>query len=230
MILNRAGSRRVADGRSRDAADVIACASTWLAHGDLDRLAVEVPFIGKKDRAMCALAGRLDPGAPLGNRKRSCERIVGVRRRSVLPRWWHGETAFACGFFLGQAQVALWDLKLGNIPAAVAAWLIARVSVRLLATHVAWGRARTLRRRAGDRPATMALVTRSGSHLKSERCAGAPARADREARNQSGCHNFLYVTRACVLALLFRKLARSRGSMTACPASPRPDDGIVHGR
>ena len=46
-----------------------------------------------------------------------------------------GETAFACGFFLGQAQVAFGP-ELGNIPAAVAAWLIARVSVRLLATHV----------------------------------------------------------------------------------------------
>jgi hypothetical protein len=60
VTLN-AGGAPVAEGRTRDAADVMACARAWLAHGDLERLAREVPFIGKEDRAMRALAGRLDP-------------------------------------------------------------------------------------------------------------------------------------------------------------------------
>ena len=133
VILNE-GGRRVADGRSRDAADVIACASTWLAHGNLDRLAREVPFIGEKDRAMCALAGRLDPELrwEIGSDPAYELWVSGGDRSCKVVA---GETAFACGFFLGQAQVAFGP-ELGNIPAAVAAWLIARVSVRLLATHV----------------------------------------------------------------------------------------------
>ncbi len=133
VTLNEHGAR-VADGRTRDAADVVACARAWLAHSDLERLAREVTFIGERDRAMRALASRLDPelrweiGKDPGHElwvyggDRSCKVVA-------------GDDALECSFFLGQAQVAL-GTELGNIPAAVAAWLIARLPVRLLATHV----------------------------------------------------------------------------------------------
>jgi hypothetical protein len=133
VTLNARGAP-VGEGRTRDAAEVIACASAWHAHGDLEQLVRVVPFIGEKERAMRALASRLDP-----------ELRWDIGYDPGYELWVYGDDrscevsstdgAFACRFFLGQAQVAL-GTELDNIPGAVAAWLISRFPVRLLATHV----------------------------------------------------------------------------------------------
>jgi hypothetical protein len=126
---------RITDGRTRIAADVVACARGWLAGVELDRLVSEVPFIDEKPRTMRALAERLDPRLrrEIGEEPayalwvygdgRSCEVMAG------------GGGTMACRFLLGQAPVAH-AAYVSDVPAAVAAWLVARVPVRQLAAWV----------------------------------------------------------------------------------------------
>ena len=142
---------------------------------------------------MRALAGRLDPQLQLGNRRATL--------RTEL--WVYGGDRSCEGggppyrprmrLFSRASTGGPWALGSATSPRRSRRGSSLAYSVRLLATHVRGRRTRALRRRAGDGPATMALVTRSGSHLRSERRAGAPARADREARDESGCHNFLLI-------------------------------------
>lgn len=125
---------RVADGRTYDATDVITCARAWLAHGDLERLVREVTFVGEGHRTMRALASRLDPGLrwEIGEDPGYELWVYGGDRSCEVRR---GDGAFECSFFLRQARVGL-GTELRDIPAAVAAWLIARVPVRVLKTEV----------------------------------------------------------------------------------------------
>jgi hypothetical protein len=94
----------------------------------------EVPFVDAKRRAMHAVAEQLDAGLRwevgddptyelwVYNNDQSCKVLAGP----------HGTE---CSFLIGQAQVA-YIPALHDVPAAVAAWLIARLPVNALATRV----------------------------------------------------------------------------------------------
>jgi|CZKU01.1.fsa_nt_gi hypothetical protein len=134
LTILRDDSARVADGRTRDPADVVRCAHAWLAGVDLQGLVGVAPFIDTKRREMRAVAERLDAGLRweiMGDpayelwvygSDRSCK-FVGVDGRVT------------CIFLLGQAQVGH-AAALDDAPAAAAAWLLPGVSVRHLVTLV----------------------------------------------------------------------------------------------
>lgn len=127
FVIVRDGETKVADGRTREAADVVTCARAWLAGGDLER---EAPFIDAKGRAMRALARQLDPGL---------RHEIGEDPSYEL--WVYGEgrsckviASGACSFLIGQAQIALGHVR--DLPAAVRTWLVDRVAVGALATAI----------------------------------------------------------------------------------------------
>ena len=134
MILHDAGAR-IADGRTRQVVEAVACARAWLAGADLDRLAREAPFVDEKGRAMRALAARLNPALR--------HQIFGDPSYEL---WVYGDGrsckvaadddgAISCSFLLGQAQVAR-GAVVDDVPAAVETWLVGGVSLRALATRV----------------------------------------------------------------------------------------------
>lgn len=132
MVVLRDRGSRVADGRTREASEVVACARSWSAGQALEEVVREAPFIDEKGRAMRALARQIDP-----------------RLRSVVcgdpshELWVYGDgrscavqarpEGLACRFLLGQASVGL-GVALSDVPSAVAAWLADRISVRALAS------------------------------------------------------------------------------------------------
>ncbi len=126
---------RIADGRTRSAADVVACARAWIAGVDLDQLVREVPFVDEKARAMRALAERLDPQLrwEIGEEPANELWVYGDGHSCRVAAGDDG--VMSCSFLLGQAQVAHAAAS-GEVPRAVAAWLVDRLSVRMLATSV----------------------------------------------------------------------------------------------
>ena len=91
----------------------------------------DAPFIGESDRAVRAIARRLDPVLPWeiqGDPTHQLWVYGGDRRCAVYA------SAAAVSFRIGQAQVALGE-GLDDLPAAVAAWLIERVSLPTLAAR-----------------------------------------------------------------------------------------------
>jgi hypothetical protein len=137
VVIAREGDTRIMDGRTKQPADAVACARAWLAGGDRERLAGEVPFLDQKGRAIRALAARLDPRLrqDVGGDFSYDELWVYGDDRScrVIPR--DDATSF-CEFSLGQATVAE-SAEIDDIPGAVAVWLIEGVPLRALAVRVA---------------------------------------------------------------------------------------------
>jgi len=128
-VILHADGTRIAYGRTRSEAEVVACARAWLAAASLDQLVREVPFIDRRPRAMRAIAARLDPSLRWDVVDPACELWVygGDRSCMILDD--------SCSFFIGQAQVAR-AAALVDMPGAVAAWLSARMDVRELAAEV----------------------------------------------------------------------------------------------
>jgi hypothetical protein len=128
------GGRRLADGRTHEVESVVACARTWLAGGGLEQLAHEAPFVDQKGRAMRALARRLDPDLrwQVGGDPSYELWVYGDGRSCKVQA--EGE-AVACNFLLGQAQVARAG-KVDDVPEAVEAWLVDRLSLRDLTARV----------------------------------------------------------------------------------------------
>jgi len=126
---------RIADGRTRIPADVVACARGWLAGVELDQLVSEVPFIDQKRRAMRALAERLDPQlrTEIGEEP-AYELWVYGDGRSCKVAADDGGTV-ACSFLLGNEQVAH-AAQVSDLPAAVTAWLVAGTTFWQLAAYV----------------------------------------------------------------------------------------------
>lgn len=135
LVILHGDGVRIADGRTRVAADVVTCARGWIAGVELDQLVSDVPFIDEKARAMRALAERLDP---------QLRKEIG--EEPVYALWVYGDDrsceivegdggTVACSFRLGQAQVAH-AAQVRDLPAAVTAWLGARVPIPLLATRI----------------------------------------------------------------------------------------------
>jgi hypothetical protein len=134
LVISSDGGRRLADGRTRDIAAVVDCARTWLAGRGLDQLALAVPFIDQKGRAMRALSRRLNPELrrDLGGDP-SYELWVYGEGRSCRVQ---GEgDAVACNFLVGQAQVARAP-AIVDVPDAVEAWLVGRLSLHDLTNRV----------------------------------------------------------------------------------------------
>jgi hypothetical protein len=135
LVVLHGDGRRVADGRTRNAAEVVACARAWLANVEVDQLVREVSFVDEKPRAMRALAKALDsrlrwdigpePGCELWiyGEGRSCKVV------SIVD-------GVACSFLTGQAQVAH-GRTLRDVPAAVSAWLVSGLSIGALRNEVA---------------------------------------------------------------------------------------------
>lgn len=136
LVILRDGEARIADGRTRTVAEVLACAQAWLAGFDLDRLVGDVPFVDERPRKLRALAAGLPPQLrwDIGDEP-GCELWVYGEGRSCMVVVSTVE-GFDCSFLLGQAQVAL-GASLEDVPGAVAAWLVARLSVQALATSAA---------------------------------------------------------------------------------------------
>ena len=134
LVVLRDGAR-VADGRTSDAREVVACARAWVDGRSVDGVVAVAPFVDRRGRAMRALAAGLDPrlrweigGEPayplwVYGDGRSCE-VVG-----------DDEGRPSCSFVLVQAQVAL-ALRVKDVPGATSAWLLDRVRVGELASHV----------------------------------------------------------------------------------------------
>jgi len=133
LVILGANGVRVADGRTFAARDVVTCARGWLVGLELDPLVCEAPFVDARRRAMQAIAQQLnplrweigtEPGYPLwvSEEDRRCE----VRGTGA---------ATACSFLVGPQQVA-YHPAADDLPAAVASWLVERISLEELAARV----------------------------------------------------------------------------------------------
>jgi hypothetical protein len=133
-VTLRQDGANVASGRTRRAAEVVACARGWLDGASRSDLERALPFIDESPRRLRAIADRLDP---------RLRREVDPEGRDDL--WVYGdgrsceitavESTVACAFRVGQAKVAQ-ALDPADLPAAVAAWLVDRVPVPELARVV----------------------------------------------------------------------------------------------
>ena len=115
------------------------------------------------------------------------------------------EDSISCAFLLGQAQVAR-AAVVDDAPAAVAAWLVEGLPLRLLVTRVRRRRARAPRRGAGDRSRAVALAAFPRLDRRPGRRSRAAAPADRGAGHQPGGDAVLHVLQPAH-ALLLRQLA-----------------------
>jgi hypothetical protein len=133
LVILYGDAVRIADGRTRESADVVGCAREWLASGDLDCVVEMAPFIDEKARAMRAVARGLDPQVrwKIGNEPGYELWAYGEGRSCKVE----GSGTLACSFLLGQAQVA-YGGALGDVASAVSAWLVDRMPLRALAERV----------------------------------------------------------------------------------------------
>jgi hypothetical protein len=122
----------VADGRTRLASAVVACARPWIGCGTIDEVVRDAGFIDEKRRKMSALAARVDA---------SLRREVGGD--PSYPLWIYGDGrscelkpiddgGFASRFLIGQADAAYATLSDAELPRAVGAWLVDRVPLHEL--------------------------------------------------------------------------------------------------
>lgn len=135
MVLLLDNDKRVADGRTREVTEVVACARTWAAGAGLDDLITLAAFIDRKGRAMRAVAERID------QKHRS---DIGTDPSYEL--WVYGDgrscrveernAGLSCSFFVSQAQVAR-VRKIDDLPHVVERWLTERVALEELARSVA---------------------------------------------------------------------------------------------
>jgi hypothetical protein len=126
LVSLHAGGVHVAEGRTAAVQEVVTCARALLAGLELDQLVQEAPFAEAGQRAMQAIAQRLDPqlrwemaypGSPLwiyGEGRRCEVRAIGA--------------VVVCNFLAGEQQVAR-DFAQDDLSAAVASWLIEHVSL-----------------------------------------------------------------------------------------------------
>jgi hypothetical protein len=136
VILQENGVR-VADGRTVVAEEVVACAQAWLAAVELDALARAVPFVDRKRRAIRAIAARLGPRVRWDLEADPAYEVWEVWAygdgRSCKLAW--DDHVVACGFFVGQAQVAFAQ-ALDDVGYATSAWLLEALCLRELAARV----------------------------------------------------------------------------------------------
>lgn len=122
VVLKTSGER-VADGRTPDAAQVVACARAWLSGDSLGELYGSTPFVDERRRAMQSLGSLLDPrirweigGDP------GFELWAHEDGRSCRVS---GET---CSFLVEQVQVAFKE-DLDGVPSMMASWLLGRAGL-----------------------------------------------------------------------------------------------------
>jgi hypothetical protein len=133
-VVLSADDSRVANGRTRVEAEVVACARGWLAGHALDSLVGEVPFVDEARRALSTLAARMDASLRAEvTDELGCQLWVYADGRSCGVRRVDGVAM--CRFLLGHAQIAV-GASLSDIPTAVATWLVDRAPVRELAQRV----------------------------------------------------------------------------------------------
>jgi hypothetical protein len=129
LVYAKDAETQIAEGRSRDVDEVVACAKAWLSGSALDELVAVTPFLDQERRALEAFGARVDPSLRSVVEKELSYRLtVDAGTRSVRISAIEGELQFS--FKIGEAQIAF-GLDLDE--RAVATWLIARVPVRELA-------------------------------------------------------------------------------------------------
>ncbi|MBL8923160.1 MAG: hypothetical protein JNJ54_30195 [Myxococcaceae bacterium] len=130
----REGAATVAEGRTGDAGEVVACARAWLAGCSRDELAVAAPFVDRLGRFMRAVAGRIDPrlGWELGGDPSYELWVHGEGRSCELKP--NGEEP-SCQFRIGQATVAFTP-RLEDVGDATSAWLLERTPLSALPSRV----------------------------------------------------------------------------------------------
>lgn len=135
MVILLEENKRVADGRTREITDVVACARAWEAGAGLEQLVTVAPFIDRKGRAMRALAERINPKhrSDLGTDPSYELWVYGDGRSCRIAE---RDGGVSCSFFVVQVQVAH-VLRLDDVPRAVERWLTDRVALEELASSVA---------------------------------------------------------------------------------------------
>jgi hypothetical protein len=134
LVILQDGGGRVADGRTRKVADVVACVRAWLASVPLGELVRAVPFVDAKPRAMRAITARIDPRLrwEIGDEP-VCELWIYGQDRSC--RISAVDDTVTCSFLIRQQQVAL-GRTLSDVLGAVSAWLVSLVPLRAFASAV----------------------------------------------------------------------------------------------
>lgn len=130
-VMLEENDRQIVDGTTRSADAVVACAKAWLSHRTLDQLMRDLPFIDEGPRTMRAIAERLAAFRLDGAEDPGFELWVYGHGRSCKIR---NDRAIACGFFLGQAQVA-YGVELRDVVGAIEAWLVEATTLRGLTTR-----------------------------------------------------------------------------------------------
>jgi len=126
LVILHEGGKGVADGRTRKEAEAVKCARRWVGGESLDEVSRRLTFVDEKPRALRGIAAGLDTRLrwDIGPEP-SCELWVYGDGRScaITP----SAGVVSIGFHVGQARVARAE-NLGDLPDAVAAWLVARVA------------------------------------------------------------------------------------------------------